>query len=128
MSKRVKREYNGGTWTSAQKWSAIRSCLRKRFRYWIPATRAKIKSRREYSGPLRRQKWEYQCNSCKQFYPEKEINIDHIIPVGSLKGPEDLVGFIERLLPESEDAFQVLCKSCHKEKTLIDNKKMKEEK
>lgn len=106
---------NAGTLTESAYWSMIRSILRKGTRYWKPILNAKLDARRKYKGTNKRQKWEYQCNICKKWFMEKETQIDHIIPVGSLKCSDDLKGFIERLTPE--EGFQLLCKSCHKIKT-----------
>ncbi len=75
-----------------------------------------MNSRRTYKGPLKRQKFEYQCNECKQWFAEKNINVDHIIPAGTLKCANDLPGFVERLFCEA-DNLQVLCSACHDVKT-----------
>jgi 5-methylcytosine-specific restriction endonuclease McrA len=107
---------NGGTQTESQFFSGLRSALRRHYRYWKPLIAAKYKARREYKGGGR-QKWEYQCNSCDGWFPDKQVEVDHIIPVGSLKTFDDLIPFIERLIPEDSDSFQVLCKECHKKKT-----------
>jgi 5-methylcytosine-specific restriction endonuclease McrA len=123
MAKRkpVPKTRNAGTWTEAQYWSAVRSALRKGFRYWKPITQCKMQSRRAYKGPNKRQKWEYQCNHCKKWFMEKDIQIDHIIPVGTLTRSEDLPGFLRRLTVE--DGFQTLCKPCHQIKTNEERKK-----
>lgn len=127
MPRKVERTRNGNTWTEAQFWAEVRSAFRQKFRYWKPAQTAKIRARRDYRGGGRR-KYEYKCSGCKHYYPEKEINIDHIIPVGSLKRPKDLAGFLERLTPEDPDAYQVLCSECHKNKTKKDVEKMRRNK
>jgi 5-methylcytosine-specific restriction endonuclease McrA len=82
-----------------------------------------MKARRAYKGPSKRQKFEYQCNTCKAWFPEKQINVDHIKPAGSLNCKEDLAGFVERLFCEL-DNLQCLCSDCHDIKT----KKEKEDK
>lgn len=47
----------------------------------------------------------------------KEVEVDHIVPCGTLKCVEDLPGFVTRLFCEA-DGFQVLCKAnCHSKKT-----------
>jgi 5-methylcytosine-specific restriction endonuclease McrA len=107
---------NAGTMTESAFWSFIRSTLRQKSRWWKPITQCKMSSRRAYKGPLKRQKFEYQCNECKQWYPEKNINVDHIIPAGTLRCSNDLPGFVERLFCES-DNLQVLCSACHDKKT-----------
>lgn len=106
---------NNKTMTESAYWSMVRSGLRRTFRYWKPLMETKNKSRRKYVGKNKRQKWEYQCKKCKQWYKGSEIQIDHINPVGSLKSSKDIKGFLERLTPEK--GFQTLCKECHLIKT-----------
>lgn len=113
---RVERPRNAGTMTESAFWSFIRSTLRQKSRWWKPITQCKLNSRRVYKGPNKRQKFEYQCNECKNWYPEKSINVDHIIPAGTLKTAADLPGFVERLFCEI-DGLQVLCSKCHDKKT-----------
>lgn len=107
---------NGGTLTESAFWSMIRSSLRQKSRWWLPISMVKKNGRRPYKGPLKRQKFEYQCNHCKRWLPEKSIAVDHILPAGSLRCGEDLQGFIERLFCEIE-GFQILCSACHNVKT-----------
>jgi 5-methylcytosine-specific restriction endonuclease McrA len=113
---RVPKTRNSGTMTESAFWSFIRSALRNKSRWWKPITECKQKSRRPYTGPNKRLKFEYQCNECKGWYPEKQINVDHIIPAGTLTCSSDLAGFIERLFCEQEN-LQVLCTDCHDKKT-----------
>jgi 5-methylcytosine-specific restriction endonuclease McrA len=108
-------------------WSFIRSALRQKSRWWKPISIAKQKAKREYKGPNKRQKFEYQCNSCKGWYQEKLVNVDHIVPAGSLNCAEDLPGFVERLFCE-EKHLQVLCTICHNKKSIKDKKTLKESK
>ena len=115
MPRRVKKTRNAATLTESQFWGKVRSALRREFRYWKPALKAKLAARRKYVGDNKRQKWEYSCAHCSKWFPDKEIQIDHIVPVGTLKTYKDLAGFLKRLTPET--GFQVLCKDCHKEKT-----------
>lgn len=107
---------NAGTMTESAFWSFIRSGLRQKSRWWKPITQCKMKARRDYKGPLKRQKFEYQCNECGGWFPEKKINIDHIMPAGTLRCANDLPGFVERLFCEI-DNLQVLCTTCHDAKT-----------
>lgn len=107
---------NGGTLTESGFWSFIRSALRQKSRWWKPISQAKANVKRPYKGPLKRQKFEYQCNQCKKWYADKKINVDHIIPAGSLNCADDLPGFVERLFCEV-DKLQVLCSDCHNVKT-----------
>ena len=107
---------NAGTLTESAFWSFIRSGLRQKSRFWKPITQCKMKARRAYKGPLKRQKFEYQCKECKEWFPDKKINVDHIHPAGSLRCANDLPGFVERLFCEI-DNLQVLCSDCHNVKT-----------
>ena len=113
---------NGGTMTNAMFWSFIRSALRQKSRWWRPITQCKMASRRPYKGTNKRQKFEYQCNQCKNWFPDKETAVDHKIPAGSLNSGDDLKGFVERLFCE-EEHLQVLCKTCHDTKTKLEKLK-----
>lgn len=107
---------NAGSMTESAFWSFIRSGLRQKSRFWKPITQCKLAARRSYKGPNKRQKFEYLCNVCNKWFPEKKINIDHINPAGSLRCAQDLPGFVERLFCEI-DNLQCICESCHNVKT-----------
>ena len=55
------------------------------------------------------------------------INVDHIIPAGSLNTSTDLPQFVERLFCE-QDNLQVLCEACHDKKTLKEKQSKKKTK
>lgn len=121
---RVEKLRCGGTMSESTFWSFIRSALRQKSRWWKPITICKNNARRQYKGPNKRQKFEYQCNQCKGWFPEKKINVDHITPAGSLNTAQDLPGFVERLFCEVEH-LQCLCETCHNIKTNLEKKKKK---
>lgn len=116
LKPRVARTRNNGTMTESAFWSMIRSALRQKSRWWKPILQAKMNARRNYTGPNKRQKYEYQCNICKNWFKETEINVDHIIPAGALNSYADLAGFVERLFCEV-DKLQCVCEKCHNNKT-----------
>lgn len=120
--KRVLRTRNAGTMTESGFWSFIRSALRQKSRWWKPILLCKQAARKPYKGPNKRQKYEYQCAICKKWFPDKKVNVDHIIPAGSLNCAADLPGFVERLFCEKEH-LQVLCNSCHDRKTKTEKTK-----
>ena len=123
MAKRiVEKPYNAGTMTNAGFWGMIRSALRQKSRWWKPILQAKYAARRKYKGPNKRQKYEYLCDKCKKWFAEKHIEVDHIIPCGTLRSGDDVKGFIERLFCEKEHLV-VLCKPCHKKKTIKEKTK-----
>lgn len=113
--RRVERTRNLGTQTEAAYWGGIRSALRSHFRFWKPMREAK---RRAWVG-----RGLYKCAACGGTFPSKDVQIDHIIPCGSLKCLDDLAGFVERMTPEDPAAFAILCKSCHQKKTNEERKK-----
>lgn len=115
---RVEKTRNNFSLTESQYWGLIRSALRQKFRFWKPAALALSLASRPYRGENKLQKKEYQCNFCKDWFPRKSVEIDHVESAGTLRCGDDLKGFIERLTPENVDAFQVLCKDCHKQKTI----------
>jgi 5-methylcytosine-specific restriction endonuclease McrA len=74
---------------------------------------AKLAARRNNESDNKRLKYEYQCSICKEWHPDKNIEVDHLIPAGSLRSGDDLKGFVERLFCEKE-GLRVLCKPCHR--------------
>ena len=116
-----------GTMSEAMFWSFIRSALRQKSRWWKPISVCKMNARRLYKGVNKRQKYEYQCKKCKTWHAEKNINVDHIIPAGSLNTAQDLPQFVERLFCE-QDNLQVLCEACHDKKTLKEKQSKKKTK
>jgi len=121
---KVIRTRNAGTMTESAFWSFIRSALRQKSRWWKPILQCKLEARRPYKGPNKRQKYEYLCNSCGRWYPDKKINVDHIQPVGPLNCSQDLPGFVERLFCEVHN-LQILCSTCHDNKTKLESEDRK---
>ncbi len=124
---KVLKVRNNGTMTESAFWSFIRSALRQKSRWFKPISEAKRLARRKYRGPNHRQKWEYQCAECKNWFSDKEIAVDHKQAAGRLSCANDLPGFVERLFCEVE-GLQILCHQHHDIKTLADRIKIKEEK
>ena len=116
MGKKVIKTRNAGTMSESAFWAFIRSALRQKSRWWKPITQCKQNAKRPYKGTNKRQKFEYQCNKCKKWFPDKQINVDHVTPAGELNKPDDLPGFVERLFVE-QSGLQVLCVNCHDIKT-----------
>ena len=112
------KTHNSNTLTEAAYFTAIRSVLRRGFRYWKPLKAAELAARSKYTGSNKLRKWSYQCNTCKQLFKRTEVNVDHTIPVGTLKALSDLPAFVERLTAES--GYEVMCKGCHQVKTAME--------
>jgi 5-methylcytosine-specific restriction endonuclease McrA len=113
--KSVERNRNGGKWSESEYWGKLRSAIRNAYKYWHPMTIALNNASRPSKNP--KLKKEYQCATCKEWFKRTDVQIDHIIPCGSLKCFEDIEGFITRMTTEDPNDFQILCKPHHKEKT-----------
>jgi len=121
---KVLKTRNAGTMSESAFWQFIRNALRKRSIVWKPISQCREMAKRRYTGPNKRQKYEYQCNICKNWYKGTQICVDHIIPVGSLTNIYDLPHFVDTLFCEIHN-LQVLCKTCHDAKSIIDNQNTK---
>jgi 5-methylcytosine-specific restriction endonuclease McrA len=112
-------------WTTARFFGFIRSGLREKFNRYPPKYES-IKQAAitiqdgEYKTGAKKGKPKYakryRCASCEQLFMQKDVQVDHIIPAGSLKSFADLPSFVERLFC-GPDGLQVMCKPCHKIKT-----------
>jgi 5-methylcytosine-specific restriction endonuclease McrA len=114
---KVVKTRNAGTMTEAQYFQKIRSSLRNAFRWWLPMKQVLENAKRHSQSANKKLKWEYKCNKCKRWFPRKEVEVDHVIPCGTLRKLDDIPGFIQRLTAENPTSYQVLCKKCHKLKT-----------
>lgn len=117
MGKKIEKTRNGNTWTEAQYFSAIRSALRLKFRYYKPMQEALNKASRPYTGTNKRIKKEYKCCYCSKWVMRKDCEINHKIACGSLNNYDDIVPFIKRLTCEDVSCYEIACKSCHLEIT-----------
>lgn len=119
-------------WTTAKFFGFIRSGLREKFNRWPPKYQAIKQSSRtvqvtdDHGGFVRYKSGkkvgeiktanEYQCNECKNYFKQTEVQVDHKEPAGTLKDFNDLPTFVEKMFCSVED-LQVLCKPCHQSKT-----------
>jgi hypothetical protein len=118
---RVARTRNLGTETESEHMGKIRSALRRLSRFWKPALKALEEVKKPYIGPNKRQKHEYECEVCKVCKIRKDVQINHIVPCGTLINYNDVPAFLERLFCEDVSGYNVLCKECH----LIETKEQK---
>jgi 5-methylcytosine-specific restriction endonuclease McrA len=89
----------------------VKAALR---RTWGRSTqrRAALKKARVERG-------KYKCACCGEIVQRKNIEVDHIKPVGRF---EDFDTYIERLFCPTKE-LQILCLQCHRLKSKNDNKK-----
>lgn len=118
------KPYNNGTWTSARYNSFIKSALRSASQRWPPryeclnkAKRGKLINRK--TGRLAEH---YVCKACKQLFPAKEVQVDHVQPIiNPITGFTSWDDVIRNMFCE-ETNLQVLCLDCHKNKTQEERK------
>lgn len=119
------KPYACGQWTLARMRSFIMSALRRA--QWPPKYEA-IKNAFVKSGvnpATGRMCKQHLCAQCGGLFPQKDMAVDHVDPVIPLDGFDCPDGFLEydwdavvrRLFVEA-DGLQVLCKKCHKLKSL----------
>jgi len=111
-------------WTEGRRKSFITSVLRSGYRRWPPKyeTLKEAQAGKKENAKTKRIAMHYTCNSCKEDFPAKEVQVDHIEPVvDSKQGFKTWDVFIDRLYCDKEN-LQVLCKSCHSSKTLTEKK------
>lgn len=104
------------TLTEAAFFQMIRSTLRRKSMQWKPIQEALKSARRANESENNRLKWEYQCESCKNWHPQKNVQVDHITEVGPLTSFDHLPSFVRNLFCEI-DQLRVVCKTCHDKKT-----------
>ena len=100
-------------WSTAKFWSFIRSGLRAKWSRWPPKYEALAAAKRGYKGPNKLQKYEYKCSQCKKYHKQKDVEVDHIVPCGTLKCVEDLPEFVSKMFVGTEK-LRVVCKPCHR--------------
>lgn len=113
------------TMTEGQFAQFILSALRKATTRWNPKWDKLKQGRRPNQSTNKKLKWENNCEECNEWFPESQIQIDHIIPCGGLSGEDwldKIKPWIIRAFVEI-DGFRRLCKSCHLKKSLEERKK-----
>lgn len=116
------RKYNNGLWTQSRFQSFIKSALRSTSVKWPPRytvlneafTEAKT------NKATGRKAKHFRCNRCNGEFVQKDVQVNHIIPVVPLSGFTTWDEVVDRLFCE-KDGLEVLCKPCHKEVTKEEN-------
>jgi 5-methylcytosine-specific restriction endonuclease McrA len=93
----------------------VRSAMRKAWVKWPPRYEALRLARRNYKGSNPRQKYEFQCAHCTEYFSAKEVSVDHKIPWGSINGLSIEEAWARLLVPVHQ--LQILCNPCHDRKT-----------
>lgn len=120
------KPYNSGQWTEARFHSFIKSALRSASIRWPPKytviSEAYVGTKtNEATGRMAKH---FKCNRCKGEFPQKQVEVNHIIPVIPIEGFTTWDDVIKRMFCE-KDGLEVLCKPCHKEITKQENEQRK---
>ncbi len=86
---------------------------------WPARTQAMKLARRPSTLADKRTKWESQCNHCKKWFKQKDVQLDHIVPKGRY-APDTFFVWLDRLFCDTT-GFQVLCIPCHKIKSATEH-------
>lgn len=62
--------------------------------------------------------WGGECSLCNRDFPLKDIEVDHKKGNHSLNKIEDIQKFIEGIVLVTENDLQLICKPCHKAKSM----------
>ena len=62
----------------------------------------------------------FECSMCHGHFPQKEVEVNHIVPVVPVTGFDSWDEVINRMFCES-DGLELLCKPCHKTVTAEEN-------
>lgn len=95
--------------------SYITDHLRQIWRYW-PERQLALDRTRRLGG--------HTCEKCGKLYDKREVQVDHIHPVGGFRG--DWNAYVSNLFCGAHN-LQVLCIDCHKKKTLGERKERAKE-
>ena len=107
------------TWTSGKLKTFITSTLRGGFRKFPPKyeTLKEASVGKKINPKSKRLAEHFTCAYCKEAYPAKEVQVDHVQPVvDPVNGFLDWDVYIKRLFCSKEN-LQVLCSACHDVKT-----------
>lgn len=124
------KHYN--SWTTARFFSFISSALRSAWmRYPVKYEVLNdacvgVKINKQSGRPAKH----YECALCGRTFTAKSVQVDHVVPVGSLRSFDDIQGVCERLFCGKDD-LQLICsykgkldgiEACHKIKTRKEKK------
>ena len=119
--------YNSGQWTQSRFHSFIKSALRTASVRWPPRYETLAEAfvdRRtnEKTGKLAKH---FKCASCYNLFPQKDVEVNpkqSVVPVEGFTSWDEV---INRMFCE-KDGLEVLCKTCHKQRTQEENQLRKQ--
>ncbi len=102
----------------------LRSSIRK---FWMRADvkLAFLLSHREPDYSESRNIWKHECNKCKEYFKEGDVEVDHIEGEKTFTDVKDALAWLKSLLYVSMyKDLQILCKPCHAIKSYCEKLKL----
>lgn len=121
MTPKQKRQNNTKYWLIPR--------LRRISMYWPPKNKAlqmaKVKVLiGKFKNGNDKYATKYKCANCNKLFDKSEVQMDHRQPVVDIRGFINWDQYIESLFCSYKN-YDCLCKSCHQEKTLLEQKQRK---
>lgn len=119
---RRKRKYSEEEQIEVDRCNKIRQMLRRAWSRDPKRFECLKDNRRKYVGENKKQRFEHQCNICKEWFKQSDVQIDHVTPCGSFLKYEQLGEWAGRLFLGD---LQKVCSECHKIKTKAETEERK---
>lgn len=126
MKSLTRDRYNNNQWTQSRFNSFVKSALRTASVRWEPRYRTLEdafvgRQINVKSGKLAKH---FLCSKCGGHFPQKDVEVNHKIPVVPVEGFTSWDVVIDRLFCE-KDGLEIVCKPCHKAITKLENEQRK---
>lgn len=124
-----RERYNSGQWTKSRFNSFIKSSLRTASVRWQPRYECLNNAfvGKQINVSTGRLAKHFECSRCHKHFPQKEVEVNHIVPVVPVTGFDSWDNVIDRMFCEP-DGLELLCKPCHKLVTAEENQERKKHK
>lgn len=115
-------------WSDAKWRGWVVSLLRRGTMKFPPRNEAlrAAKTEKKINASSGRLAQHYRCAGCKEEFPMSKVCVDHIDPVVPATGFTTWDDYINRMYCAKEN-FQVLCKTCHDEKSALEKSSRRKE-
>ncbi|CAM0059762.1 HNH endonuclease [Vibrio phage K406] len=124
LVKLLKRLHEDGTplkpASEAQIMSIVRGAIREKWSFCDTKLAYLNMKTIPDDDPKTRRRWKVQCEHCLQYFKKTDVAVDHKIGGHSLKTPEELFDFYNKIINIGFDDLQVLCHEDHDRKTACD--------
>lgn len=93
--------------------------MSEHYKSFLTTRRIEVPRYRKDGSRAKRDYVKFQCDYCKELVSGSCMDVDHISPIGSFKCLSEIHTFITKVYC-AHDNLQILCDSCHREKTNLD--------